>query len=137
MKRLSKWMWFVGILFLILLVLCIYWLYEYSRHSTPEEALTSYDSSVGRFKTIPFAKGVVLLTPSGQRNGLTAWYMKKGFLGWRVRAISNVTEGLATQNYNVDFQSFTLDDETFVWGTSAKPIKEILYSNNGKTYVLN
>jgi hypothetical protein len=124
-------MWFVGITLIILVAI---WVYEFSSHSTPQKAQAVYDSTVRPFETIPFAKGVVLLTPIAQGNGFIAWYMKKGFWGWQVSAISNALVDLAPQNYNGDFQTFSYDGETFVWGTAMTPIDKIIYRHNEETY---
>lgn len=127
--------WFVGIPLMAAMVFFGYWGYEYATHSTPQKAQATYSPTVGPFKTVKFGKGVVLLTPSPQANSFTAWYMTKNFWGWHVTGTSNAVIGLSPQNYNVDFASFSFDDETFVWGTYCTPIKEILYHHNGKTYV--
>ncbi|WP_067621126.1 hypothetical protein [Alicyclobacillus acidiphilus] len=134
MKRMSKWMWFVGIPLLIIAAFVAYWVYEYSTHSTPLKAQAASDPGVGPFETVKFAKGEVLITPSGQPNSFTAWYMTKSFWGWQVSGISNAMTGLSPQNYNVDFEPFSFDGQTFVWGTAMVPIKEIVYHYNGKTY---
>jgi hypothetical protein len=130
----SRRSWLVVVLVLIIVVLAAYWMNQYSAHSTPERALVAYDSTVGPIETIPFGRGVVLITPSDQKHGFTAWYMTKGLWGWRAQVISSATIGLAPENYNVDFQSFALDGETFIWGTSITPMKEIVYHAKGKTF---
>lgn len=134
MKKRSKWKWFVGITVLIIAAFVVDWGYVYSTHATPEKAQAANSPGVGPFETVKFAKGVVLITPSGQGNSFTAWYMTKDFWGWHVHGISNAVAGLSIQNYNVDFEPFSFDGETFVWGTAMVPIKKIVYHHNGKTY---
>jgi hypothetical protein len=128
-------MWAMGIPFICLLIFTAIWGYQYNRHSTPEKAQKTYDREVGSFETIPFAKGVVLLTPGDSPNSLTAWYMEKGFWGWHSVLTSSAEFGLDPHNYNVDFESFAMDGKTFVWGTCMTPIKEIIYHHKGKTYI--
>jgi hypothetical protein len=60
--------------------------------------------------------------------------MKKGLWGWKLAQTSNAEINLTPQNYNVDFESFAIDGQTFVWGTTMTPIKEIIYNHAGKTY---
>lgn len=124
----------VAIPFLVIALFFAYWGYTYSTHSTPQKAQAAYDSSVGPFETIKFAKRVVLITPSGQPNSFTAWYMTKNFWGWHVSGVSNAVADLSPQSYNVDFEPFSFNGLTFVWGTATAPIKEIVYHHKGKTY---
>lgn len=120
----------------LLLIVCVFTGdlgYQYSRHSTPIKALHAYDSGVGPFETVKFAKGVVLLTPGDEPQSFTAWYMTRNFWGWHVSNISSASI-LSPQNYNVDFQPFVEDGETFVWGTNMTPMKEIVDHSGGKTF---
>jgi hypothetical protein len=111
------------------------WGYEYSRYSTPEKAQAALAPAVAPFEKIPFAQGVVLITPGPNSPGdLMAWYVKKGWLGWRVRVNSAASLHLSPQNYNVDFQSFVIDGETFVWGTVMVPSREVVFEHDGHTY---
>ena len=78
LRGISKWRWFLSVPFIILAAV---WVYEFSSHSTPQKTQAAIDSTVSPFETIPFAKGVVLLTPTDQGNGFKAWYIKKRCLG--------------------------------------------------------
>jgi hypothetical protein len=126
--------WIITVPVFVIALFFAYWGYKYSIHSAPEKAQAAYDSSVGPLETIKFAKGVVLITPSRQPNSFTAWYMTKNFWGWHVSGGSNAVAGLSPQNYNVDFESFSFDGQTFVWGTAMVQIKDIVYHHEGKTY---
>lgn len=136
-SRFSKRTWWAGIPIVVIISFGI-WGYKYFTHSTPQKALASYDSNVGTVQTIPFAKGVVLITPTdpstSKQPGYIAWYMKKSFWGWRLKAMSKSLEG-SPRNYNVDFKSVAVDGKTLVWGTSGRRIQEIIYRDAGQTYV--
>lgn len=132
-NKVPKWLWFVGIPLLAIICFVTYWGLEHSAHSTPQKAQALFDSTVGPFETVPFAKGVVLLTPDNH-GGFRAWYMTENFWGWHVQGISYAVGGLSSENYNVDCESFTFDGETFVWGSYMTQMKEIIYHHEGKTY---
>ncbi|QSO48425.1 hypothetical protein [Alicyclobacillus mengziensis] len=134
MRTKSRWGWLIALPLITVLALFGYWVHQYATHATPEKAQATYNPHVGPFETVKFAKGVVLFTPSGQGNSFTAWYMTKNFGGWHVSATSQAAEDLSPHNYNVDFEPFTYDGQTFVWGTAMLPIKEIVYHHNGKTF---
>lgn len=133
MKR-STWGVVVGLPLIIILVGTAFWGYQFSTHSTPEKAQAKYDPTVGPFEKVKFANGVVLITPSNQSDSVIAWYMTKGLFGWHVSSSSNASLDLAPQVYNVDFEPFVEDGQTFVWGTALNPIKEIVYHHKGKIY---
>lgn len=132
-KKLSLFIRLGGITLFAMISLAFYFGHKYYTHATPQKAQAAYDPTVGPFETVPFAKGVVLLTP-GNGQSFAAWYMKKGLLGWRMSGISNAQYDLSADNYNVDFEPFSDNGETFVWGTSMIPIKEIQYHHDGKTF---
>lgn len=134
MPRVRYRLWFILIPLMVVVAFLGYWGDEYSARSTPQKAQAAQSPTVGPFKTVRFGKGVVLLTPSSKGNSFTAWYMTKNFWGWHVTGVSNAAIGLSPQNYNVDFESFSFDGETFVWGTYCTPVKKILYHHNGKIY---
>lgn len=118
----------------IIVAYLIYWKCEYVVHATPDKAQALVSPSVEPFATVDFAKGKVLLTPSAQGNSFTAWYMTKNTWGWHVTGISQAVTGLAPQNYSVDFEAFSFNGETFVWGTTMTPITRIIYHHDGKTF---
>lgn len=133
-RKLSNKAIFFSILMAIIVIVIADWGYTYATHSTPQKAQAAVNPTVGPFEIVPFAEGVVLITPSGDGNSFTAWYMKEGFWGWRVATRESAMEGLDPQNYNVDFEWFSMDGQTFVWGTVMRPIKKIVYRHNGKIY---
>lgn len=126
------------ILFAMAIALCIlalvgFWVREHRQHATPETAL-NHDQHVGGIVAkVPFAKGVVVIA-FVQGDSLGAYYMKNGFWGWKNYGGSGAALSLSTQNYNVDFEPFSVDGETFAWGTLMVPMREIIDRHMGKTY---
>jgi hypothetical protein len=128
------------ILSFIAIVLCIlipfsYWEHKHRMHATPETALNSdVHIDTGRIvENIPFARGVVVIV-RGHADTFDAYYLKPDFWGWKIDGQSEASLNLSTQNYNVDFEPFSADGKTFVWGTLMVPIKEIIHHHKGKTY---
>jgi glycopeptide antibiotics resistance protein len=132
--------WMVAGPFLIVLGLLAYWGYRYETHSTPQKAMESYDANVLSLESIPFTNGVVLMTPTDpaidQEPGYVAWYMEKTqFSGWhlKTKSVSPLQESHLAQG--MTFQSLSMEEQTFVWGTTGKSgVKKVTYRTNGASY---
>ncbi|EPZ42553.1 VanZ family protein [Alicyclobacillus acidoterrestris] len=107
--------------------------YEYTSHSTPERAQESMDSNVLPLVTVPFSKGVVLITQTDPKStkeaGYEAWYFEKTSLfGWRLKATS-----IDALNHSVN--SLIANEQTFIWGiTGNSNAKEVVYRTKGEFY---
>jgi len=133
-------MWRIGSPILVLIILGGVWGYEYESHATPTKSQESYDSNVLPLETIPFSKGVVLITTTDPRaskeSGYVAWYLEKTKLwGWRLEVKSYDLLNSRNGSMEASFASMTVNGKTFAWGAIKKPdVQEIVYRQNGKTY---
>lgn len=109
------------------------WGYENTSHSTPARAQESMDSNVLPLATVPFSKGVVLITQTDPKTsktaGYEAWYFEKTRLfGWRLNETS-------IDALNTPIASMSANGQTFVWGTSGdSKAQVIMYRDGNKTY---
>lgn len=109
------------------------WGYEYTSHSTPERAQESIDSNVLPLVTVPFSKGLVLITQTDSKTsktaGYEAWYFeKKRLFGWRLNETS--IDALHTP-----IASMSVNGQTFVWGTSGiSKAQAVMYRDGNKIY---
>lgn len=109
------------------------WGYRYYTHRTPVKAQECYAPDVLPLKTIPLAKGVVLITQTDpsvfSQTGYVAWYMQKdALLGWRMSARSVEAQGQKSA-------SMMVDGRVFVWGTgAASGSASSAYLYHGKEY---
>lgn len=137
--RVSRRTWAVGLSCVGIIALAAFGGYAYAAHATPQKALESYDANVLPLQTIPFAKGVVLLTTTDparfKQPGYVAWYMTRSFWGWRLTATSVTSMASSAQNDHVSFEPMAIDGETFVWGWAANAgVDQIVYRHKGTTY---
>lgn len=138
--RSSKRTWAVTAPILVLLLMLCYWGYAYARHSTPQKAQQAYDSNIMAIEEVPFAYGVVLITPTDpsvdKQPGYVAWYLQKTkLLGWKVtfRRVNPLSEHRLS--HGITFRSLSVDGQTFVWGTAGNSgATSFVYQYNGTAY---